>query len=97
MDLRIAGRTALVTASSQGLGRACAAALIAEGVNVVINGRETDKLEKAAAEIQALATHGASCRFVTADLATDTGLASHLRPSRSAGHPGDQQSRPETC
>ncbi len=74
MDLRIAGRTALVTASSQGLGRACATALIAEGVNVVINGRETDKLEKAAAEIQALATHDANCRFVTADLATETGV-----------------------
>lgn len=74
MDLRIAGRTALVTASSQGLGRACASALIAEGVSVVINGRETDKLERAAAEIGALATHGASCRFVTADLTTDTGV-----------------------
>ncbi|GJP10877.1 dehydrogenase [Mycobacterium marinum] len=74
MDLRIAGRTALVTASSQGLGRACASALIAEGVSVVINGRETDKLERAATEIGALATHGASCRFVTADLTTDTGV-----------------------
>lgn len=74
MDLRIARRTALVTASSQGLGRACATALIAEGVNVVINGREADKLEKAAAEIQAVATHDASCRFVMADLATDTGV-----------------------
>ncbi len=74
MDLRIAGRTALVTASSQGLGRACATALIAEGVNVVINGRETGKLEKVAAQIQAVATHDARCEFVAADLVTEAGV-----------------------
>ena len=40
MDLGIAGRSALVCASSQGLGRACAQALLDEGVDVVINGRD---------------------------------------------------------
>jgi NADP-dependent 3-hydroxy acid dehydrogenase YdfG len=40
MDLAIAGKWAIVCASSQGLGRACAQALAAEGVNVVVNGRD---------------------------------------------------------
>lgn len=74
MDLKIAGRTALITASSQGLGRACATALIAEGVDVVINGRYADKLAQATEEIQASASQGASCRFVTADLSTEIGV-----------------------
>ena len=52
MDLGITGRKALVCASSQGLGLACASALAAEGVDVVLNGRNKDKLEKAAAELQ---------------------------------------------
>jgi len=53
VDLGIRGRWAIVTASSQGLGRACAEALASEGVNVVVNGRDREKLEKAAAEIGA--------------------------------------------
>jgi 3-oxoacyl-[acyl-carrier protein] reductase len=40
MDLGIAGRWAIICASSAGLGYACAEALSAEGVNVVINGRD---------------------------------------------------------
>jgi 3-oxoacyl-[acyl-carrier protein] reductase len=39
MDLGIAGRRAIVCASSKGLGRGCAEALAREGVDVVINGR----------------------------------------------------------
>ena len=53
MDLGIAGRAAIVCASSQGLGRACAEALAAEGVKVVVNGRDLEKVEKAVAEIAA--------------------------------------------
>jgi 3-oxoacyl-[acyl-carrier protein] reductase len=56
VDLGIAGRSALVCASSQGLGRACAEALAAEGVNVVVNGRDLEKVEKAVAEIAASVT-----------------------------------------
>ena len=37
MDLGIAGRVALVTASSKGLGRGAAEALAAEGVSIVLN------------------------------------------------------------
>ena len=53
MDLGIAGRVALVTASSAGLGRATAAALAAEGASVVMNGRDGDRLRAAEAELRA--------------------------------------------
>ncbi|WP_152043222.1 SDR family oxidoreductase [Salinigranum salinum] len=49
------GNTALVAASSSGLGKASAKALARDGANVVINGRDEDRLEEAAAEVRALA------------------------------------------
>lgn len=52
MDLGIDGRTALVCASSHGLGRACAAALAAAGCRVVMNGRDEGDLEAAAEAIR---------------------------------------------
>ncbi|MGM0605928.1 MAG: SDR family oxidoreductase [Halobacteriota archaeon] len=51
MGLAIEGNTALVTASSSGLGKASAAVLAREGANVVINGRDEDRLEAAASTI----------------------------------------------
>ncbi|RKD98227.1 SDR family oxidoreductase [Halopiger aswanensis] len=56
MDLQIDGNAALVTASSSGLGKASATALAREGVNVVINGRDEDRLAEAKADIEAVAT-----------------------------------------
>ncbi|HMK12362.1 MAG TPA: SDR family oxidoreductase [Acidimicrobiales bacterium] len=56
MDLGVAGRRAIVCASSQGLGRACARALAAEGVDVVVNGRDPEEVDKAVAEIAASGT-----------------------------------------
>ena len=53
MDLGIEGNVALVTASSSGLGKASARALAREGANVVINGRDEDRLEEAVADIEA--------------------------------------------
>lgn len=52
MDLGIKGRTAIVCASSAGLGRACAEALAAAGCNLVMNGRDADALADAAREIR---------------------------------------------
>ena len=53
MDLGLAGRKAIVCASSRGLGRACATSLAREGVSVFINGREAASLAQAADEIRA--------------------------------------------
>lgn len=52
MDLNVGGNTALVTASSSGLGKASAKSLAAEGVNVVMNGRNKDHLQEAVEEIR---------------------------------------------
>jgi 3-oxoacyl-[acyl-carrier protein] reductase len=54
MDLGIAGKRALVCASSSGLGKACAISLSTEGGEIWINGRDAERLEAAAAEIEAL-------------------------------------------
>ncbi|QLG63648.1 SDR family oxidoreductase [Halorarum salinum] len=56
MDLEIDGNAALVTASSSGLGKASATALAREGVNVVVNGRDEERLAEATSEIEAEAT-----------------------------------------
>jgi 3-oxoacyl-[acyl-carrier protein] reductase len=53
MDLGLSGRKALVCASSRGLGRACATSLAREGVRVVVNGRDRERLEETAAAIRA--------------------------------------------
>jgi 3-oxoacyl-[acyl-carrier protein] reductase len=54
MDMGIAGKWALVCASSKGLGKGCAAALVKEGVNVVITARGVEALQATAAELRAL-------------------------------------------
>lgn len=51
MDLGLAGRVALVTAASKGLGRASAAALVGEGASVAINSRDPERLRSTAAEL----------------------------------------------
>ena len=56
MDLGIAGKRAIICASSRGLGRACAEALAREGVHVTINGRDEDALQTTAREIASLAS-----------------------------------------
>ncbi len=52
MDLGIAGKCAIVCASSRGLGRACAEALAHEGVAVTINGRDPETLAATADAIR---------------------------------------------
>jgi 3-oxoacyl-[acyl-carrier protein] reductase len=53
VDLGLEGRRALVTAASKGLGRACAASLVAEGAKVYIAARGRDELTRTANEIGA--------------------------------------------
>jgi 3-oxoacyl-[acyl-carrier protein] reductase len=76
MDLGIAGRKAIVCASSKGLGRACAEALAEAGCDVVINGRDAAALDKVAAEIRAAT--GANVTAIAADVATPEGQAALL-------------------
>jgi len=70
MDLGIAGRKAIVCASSKGLGRACAEALAAAGCHVVINGRDTATLTATAEAIRAA---GGAATAVAADVSTPEG------------------------
>jgi 3-oxoacyl-[acyl-carrier protein] reductase len=76
MDLGIAGRKAIVCASSKGLGRACALALAQAGCEVVINGRNAQALEATAAELRQAT--GAKVTAVMADVATADGQAALL-------------------
>jgi 3-oxoacyl-[acyl-carrier protein] reductase len=66
MNLGIHGRTALVTAASRGIGRACAELLAAEGCNVAICARRDDELQTTAAEIRSMT--GARVFAAPADL-----------------------------
>jgi 3-oxoacyl-[acyl-carrier protein] reductase len=54
MDMGIAGKWALVCASSKGLGKGCAQALVREGVNVVVTARGDAALQATAAELRQL-------------------------------------------
>jgi len=71
MNLGIAGRKAIVCASSRGLGKACARALAEAGCEVVINGRDAKTLNATAAELSSLT--GAKVTAVVADIATPDG------------------------
>ena len=71
MDLGIAGRKAIVCASSRGLGRACATALAQAGCEVVINGRDPDRLAATAAALRQAT--GAKIIPVAADVASPDG------------------------
>jgi 3-oxoacyl-[acyl-carrier protein] reductase len=71
MDLGIKGRTAIVCASSRGLGKACAEALAEAGVNLVVNGREAASLQQTAADLRN--RFGVSVTEVVADVTTDEG------------------------
>lgn len=70
MDLGIAGRKAIVCASSRGLGFACAKALAEAGCEVVINGRNEAQLATATAALKKI---GAKVIPVAADVASPEG------------------------
>lgn len=76
MDLGIRGKRGLVCAASKGLGRGCAEALAEAGVDLVINARGAEALERTAGEIAA--KHGVKVTPVAADITTDEGRAAVL-------------------
>ena len=57
MDLGLHGKVAIVTGGSEGIGKAAAASMAAEGADVVIAARRADVLESAAEEIRAVSRH----------------------------------------
>ena len=76
MDLGIRGRRAVVCAGSKGLGRGCAEALAAAGVDLVLNARGAEALAETAAAIRA--AHGVEVTEVAADITESEGRASVL-------------------
>lgn len=76
MDLGIKGKRALVCASSKGLGRGCAEALAAAGVDLVLNARGAEALEATAEAIRA--AHGVQVTTVAADVTDPEGRAKVL-------------------
>ena len=70
MDFGLNGKTALVCGASKGLGFACARALAAEGVALVMVARGTDALEGAARELR---SHGGAVVAIAGDITTPAG------------------------
>jgi len=66
MDLGIAGRSAIICASSKGLGKGCAFALAEAGCVITINGRDASLLAKTAADIREAT--GATVQEVAGDV-----------------------------
>ncbi|MGW4484873.1 SDR family NAD(P)-dependent oxidoreductase [Amycolatopsis sp. NPDC004368] len=67
MKLDLSGRTALVTGSTAGIGEATAAALGAAGADVVVNGRNADRVDEVAKRL--------GVRGIAADVGTAEGVA----------------------
>jgi 3-oxoacyl-[acyl-carrier protein] reductase len=93
MDLGIDGKVALVTGASQGIGRAIAAELAAEGARVAISSRSRDRTEETAGQIGATAFV-----FDSADLDAAPGLVADVERAlgpvdilvcNTGGPPGD--------
>ena len=94
MDLGIRGRRAIVCGASKGLGRGCAEALAAEGVNLVIAARGKEALEQVADGLRA--AHRVEVTAIAADVTTDAGRkallsacpAPDILVNNAAGPPG---------
>ena len=73
MNLHLEGKTALVTASTAGIGFAIAQALAEEGTDVILNGRTQKRVEQARRQIAAEVPH-ARTSGIAADLSTAAGV-----------------------
>lgn len=93
MDLGIAGRRAIVTAASKGLGRACALSLAQEGAEVWITARTKGPLEGAASDLAERT--GGTVHAVPGDITTEGGrhavLDACAEPDILVANPGVRQ------
>lgn len=85
MDLRLAGKRALVTGSSSGIGEAIVKRLAAEGVVVVVHGRNEGRVNAVA---EANRAEGGTAEVALGDLTTDAG-ADVVAAAALAGGPLD--------
>lgn len=81
MDLKINNKLALITGSTQGIGRAIAEALVTEGARVIVNGRNAAAVQDVAA---ALSKHG-EAHGIAADLSTAAGAQTLLTKTAAIG------------
>ncbi len=82
MDLQVQGKLALITGSTQGIGKEVAASLAREGAQVIVNGRSWQRV---ADTVQELEVFG-SVRGIAADLATAEGVQSLVQQAASIGN-----------
>lgn len=80
--MKLAGRVAVVTGSSMGIGEAIAAAFLREGARVVVNSRDQKRADDAAAR---LAKGGAETLALAADVSTRAGSVASSRRRCPAG------------
>jgi gluconate 5-dehydrogenase len=95
----LAGRVALVTGASRGLGRAMAEAMARAGALVVLNGRDAAALQAAAAALTGAGLRAETARFDVTDEAAATAairdvVARHGRLDVFVGNAGIQHRRP---
>ncbi len=87
MDLGIRGRTAIVTAASKGMGKACALGLASEGARVAMCARTPADLEAAADEVRKQT--GAEVLAVPADVTSLDAVRALVARTRAAFGPVD--------
>ena len=73
MELALRGKIAIITGASEGIGRATARALAAEGVQLTVCARRAEPLHALARELEQ--THGVAVVAVPVDLSSEAGIA----------------------
>src|SRR4029077_7244672 len=81
MDLQLAGKRALVTGSSSGIGAEIARMLALEGVRVVVHGRDRARAHAVVADIEA---NGGNAALALGDLMTDDGVKAVIEATTQA-------------